>query len=126
MKTMEHKFNSVMTQTHYNKYNNILQSFTTLVNRKELRLDISEWIETVSRDISSSCFILTVVQRSGSSEQQVLPQEYKNTSVACVESTRLLAEVVEEYGARHITTEIRNDRFYVTTDNNVTITMVFD
>ena len=115
-----------MTQAHYNKYNNILQGFTTLINRKELRLDISEWIETVSRDISSSCFILIVVQRPGSSEQQVLPQEYKNTSVACVESTRLLAEVMEEYGARHITTEIRNDRFFVITDNDVRITMVID
>lgn len=116
-----------MTQSHFNKYNNILQAYASQINKKELSLDISEWLETSSRyDKSSSCFILMVVQRPESREQQIIPQEYKNMSAACVESTRLLAEVMAEVGARHITSEIRNDRFFVITDNNVRITMVLD
>ena len=116
-----------MTQSHYNKYNSILQAYASQINKKELSLDVSEWIETSSRyDKSSSCFILMVVQRPESREQQIIPQEYKNMSAASVESTRLLAEVMAEVGARHITSEIRNDRFFVITDNNVRITMVLD
>ena len=124
---MNTNFSFNMTQAHYNKYNNILQGYASQINKKDLRLDISEWIESSSRyDKSSSCFILTVVQRPGSREQQIIPQEYKNMSAACVESTRLLAEVMAEVGARRITSEIHNDRFFVITDNDVKITMVID
>lgn len=124
---MNTNFSFNMTQAHYNKYNNILQAYASQINKKELRLDVSEWIESSSRyDKSSSCFILTIVQRPGSREQQIIPQEYKNMSAACVESTRLLAEVMAEVGARRITSEIRNNRFFVITDNDVKITMVID
>ena len=123
---MKTNFAFNMTQAHYNKYNNILNGYASQINKKELRLDISEWIDTVRDDVSSSCFILTVVQRPGSSEQQILPQEYKNMSAACVESTRLIAEMMSEFGARQITTEIRNDRFFVTTENDLKITLVLD
>ena len=40
--------------------------------------------------------------------------------------SRVLAEIIADCGARCITTDIRNDRFYVTTENNVKITMVLE
>ena len=112
------------TQSHFSKYNNLLQKYASQVNKKEIRLDVTEWIESSDRDDSSSCFILIVVQRPGAHEPQTLPQEYKSLASACVECPRLLTEVISEYGGRYISTEIRNDRLYVTTDNNVKITMV--
>ena len=109
------------------KIENMIQFYATQFNQKDLRLDITEWFETFSmEEITSSCFILTVVQRPGAREQQMLPQEFKSLKAACMDSTKLLSEVIAECGARSISTEIRNDRFFVTTDNNVKITMVLD
>ena len=115
------------SHTNANKYNKMIQGAYSQFSKKDLRLDVTEWIETFSRDdASSSCFILTVIQRPGAREQQMLPQEFKNLKAACMDSTKLLSEVITECGARSISTEVRNDRFYVTTDNNVRITMVLD
>lgn len=114
------------TQSHFTKYNTVIQKYASQVNKKEISIDVTEWIESSDRDDSSSCFIFTVVQRPGSLEPQTLPQEYKSLASACVECTRLLAEVISECGGRYISTEIRNDRLYVTTDNNVKIMMVLD
>ena len=113
---------------HYksSKYNKMIQRLATQVNQKDLRMDVADWIETVSSEESTSCFILTVVQRPGAREQQVLPQEYKSLKAACMNSSRVLAEIISDCGARCITTDIRNDRFYVTTENNVRITMVLE
>lgn len=113
------------TQSHYFKFNSRIQKYASQVNSKEIRLDVTEWIESSDREDSSAYLILTVVQRPAH-EPQTLPQEYKSLAAACVECTRLLAEVISECGGRYISTEIRNDRLYVTTDNNVKITMVLD
>ena len=115
------------SHTNANKYNKMIQGAYSQFSKKDLRLDVTEWIETFSRDdASSSCFILTVIQRPGARDQQMLPQEFKSLKAACMDSTKLLSEVITECGARSISTEVRNDRFYVTTDNNVRITMVLD
>lgn len=109
------------------KYNNMLQKLASQVNQKDLRMDVTDWIETVSNaDASSSCFILTVVQRPGAREQQVFPQEYKSLKSACVSCSKVLAEIIEDCGASSITSDIHNDRFYVTTENNVKITMIIE
>lgn len=110
-----------------NKCNAMIERLASQFNQKDLRLDITEWFETFSmEEITSSNFILTVVQRPGAREQQMLPQEFKSLKSACMDSTKLLSEVIAECGARSFSTEIRNDRFFVTTDNNVKITMVLD
>ena len=110
-----------------NKCNAMIERLASQFNQKDLRLDITEWFETFSmEEITSSSFILTVVQRPGAREQQMLPQEFKSLKAACMDSTKLLSEVIAECGARSISTEIRNDRFFVTTDNNIKITMVLD
>lgn len=115
------------SHTNASKYNYMIQRLAANVNQKDLRIDITDWIETVSRDDASSpCFILTVVQRPGAQEQYVLPQEYKSMKSARMNCSSYLAEIIADCGAFSITTEIRNDRFYVTTDNNVKITMVLD
>ena len=109
------------------KYNKMIQKLATQVSQKDLRTDVADWIETFSgMDTSSSCFVLTVVQHPGSCERQVLPQEYKSLKSARMNCSRVLAEIIADCGARCITTDIRNDRFYVTTENNVKITMVLE
>ena len=124
MKTNTHPF---MNQSQINKLNNMIDAIASRYNQKELRAEISEWFETFSReDISSAYTVLTVVQYPGAMERRVLPQEFKNVSAACMDSSYLLSRVIADCGAFSITTEIRNDRFYVTTDNNVKITMVLD
>ena len=120
-------FNGMRSHINANKCNNMIQKLAAQVNQKDLRMDVADWIETVSSvETSSSCFILTVVQRPGSMEQQVLPQEYKSLKAACMDSSKFLAEIIADCDARYITTDIRNDRFYVTTENNVKITMVME
>ncbi len=96
------------------------------INQMDLRSDIAEWIETSSREDISFCSILTVVQRPGSLDWQLLPQEYKSQSAARVEGAQFLSKIILSCGGRFFSSEIRNDRFYVTTDNNVKITMVFE
>ena len=109
------------------KYNKMIQKLATQVSQKDLRTDIADWIETVSGiDASASCFVLTVVQRPGAREQQIFPQEYKSVKSAKQNCTRVLAEIIADCGAQCATTDIRNDRFYVTTENNVKITMVLE
>ena len=118
-------YNGMRSHINTHKCNNMIQKLASQVNQRDLRMDISEWIESISRT-DSSCFILTVVQRPGSREQQVLPQEYKSMKAACMNSSRYLAEIISDCGAKSITSDIRNDRFYVTTENNVKITMVME
>lgn len=120
-------YNGMRSHINSNKFNSIINKFATQVNQRDLREDISEWIETASStDITASCFILTVVQRPGAREQQVLPQEYRSLKAACINSSRILAEIIADCGAHCITTDVRNERFYVTTENNVKITMVME
>lgn len=110
-----------------NKYNKMIQKLATQVSQKDLRTDIADWIETVSSaDTTSSCIVLTVVQHPGAREQQIFPQEYKNLKSARMNCSRVLAEIIADCGAQCATTHIRNDRFYVTTENNVKITMVLE
>lgn len=109
------------------KYNKMIQKLDSQVSQKDLRTDVADWIETVSGvDTSSSCFVLTVVQRPGAREQQIFPQEYKSLNSARINCSRVLEEIIADCGARCITTDIRNDRFYVTTENNIKITMVVE
>ncbi len=116
-----------MSHLNSSKYNKMIQKLASQVSQKDLRTDVADWIETVSGvDTSSSCFVLTVVQHPGSCERQVLPQEYKSLKSARMNCSRVLAEIIADCGARCITTDIRNDRFYVTTENNVKITMVLE
>ena len=97
------------------------------MKRYELRADITEWYETLSvSETSSPCIVMTVVQRLGSGEQQILPQEYKSLKAARMDSSRVLADVMADCGARDFTAEIREDRLVVTTDNRYKITMVID
>lgn len=119
-------YNGMRSHINTNKCNNMIQKLASQVNQKDLRMDVTDWIETVSSVETTSCFILTVVQRQGAQEQQVFPQEYKSLKAACMNSSRVLAEIIADCGARCITTDIRNDRFYVTTENNVKITMVME
>ena len=119
--------NGMRSRSNINKFNNIIDKLASQVIQKDLHDDISEWIETASRvDASSSCFILAVIQRPGAREQQVLPQEYKSLKSARMNCSRFLSEIITDCGARCITTDVRNDRFYVTTENNVKITMVLE
>ena len=123
------KTNNSFNMNHLNssKYNKMIQKLASQVSQKDLRTDVADWIETVCGvDTSSSCFVLTVVQHPGSCERQVLPQEYKSLKSARMNCSRVLAEIIADCGARCITTDIRNDRFYVTTENNVKITMVLE
>lgn len=104
-----------------------LQKFTSQVSLKNLRLDLAEWFETASReDVTSPCFITTVVQRPGAMGLQVLPQEYKSLSSARMDGSKLLAEILADYGVQSISTDIRDDRFVVTGTNGVRVTMVID
>ena len=120
-------YDGMCSHININKCNAMIERLASQFNQKDLRLDITEWFETFSmEEITSSSFILTVVQRPGAREQQMLPQEFKSLKAACMNSTKLLSEVIAECGARSISTEIRNDRFLVTTDNHVKITMVLD
>ena len=97
------------------------------MRRHELRDDVKEWFETASIEpITSELYVLTVVQRPVSRETRTITQEYKNLSVARVESTRLLAEVMADCGARSFTAEIGDDRLVVTTDNRYKITLVIE
>ena len=97
------------------------------MRRHELRADVAEWFTTASLvDSSSELYVLTVVQRPGSWERRTITQEYKNISVARVESTRLLAEVLADCGARSFSVEIGDDKFTVTTDNRFKITLVLE
>jgi hypothetical protein len=122
-----YNINGMRSHANMNKYNNMIKKYATQVNQNDLHEDISEWMETFSSvDTSSSCFILTVVQRPDAQEQQVFPQEYKSMKAACINSTKVLSEIISDCGARCITTDIRNDRFYVTTENNFKITMVME
>ena len=118
--------NNMGNQSQIHHYNNMITKYATQFSQRELRLDLAEWYENFSREDISSSLVLTIVQHIGSPEQQVLPQEYKTASAACMSSTRLISEAIHEIGARSITTEIRNDRFYVTTDNHYQITLVID
>lgn len=106
---------------------NMIQGFSTRVNLMDLRLDITEWIESVSVEgMTSSCFIITVIQRPGAKEQQILPQEYRSLAAACMDGSKTLVEILTDFGARSITTDIRNNRFVVTASNGVMITMVLE
>ena len=108
------------------KTNKMIQQLSCQISQKDLRLDLTDWLESSSNVTSnSSCFVITVVQRPGARDQQVFPQEYKNMKAACMDGSRLLADIIADCGAQCVTdTDIRNDRFYVTTENNVKITMV--
>ena len=93
----------------------------------ELRSDVAEWFTTASLvDSSSELYVLTVVQRPGSWERRTITQEYKNPSAARVESTRLLAEVLADCGARSFSVELGDDKFIVKTDNKFKITLVIE
>ena len=118
--------NTIGTQSHTTKLENMIRDLNTYFIKKDLRSDIAEWIETASREEFSSCFILTVVQRPGSHERRVLPQEYRNARTACSQSTRLLTEMIADCGARSFTTDIVGDRLFVTTDNRYKITLVLE
>ena len=111
-------------ELHVQKFNHQLDQLACRVNQKDLRSDVAEWLEDIIEVENSSCMVLTVVQQGN--QQQILPQEYKNMRSARYGSARLLAEVISEFGARCISTEIRNDRLYVTLNNKVKITMTLD
>ena len=97
------------------------------MRRHELRAEVAEWFETASiNDTTSLLYVLTVVQRPGNWGTRTLTQAYKYLSAAMVESTRLLAEVMADCGARSFTAEIGDDRFVVTTDNRYKITLVIE
>ena len=115
------------SQTEADKFSHMIQSVTLTINFKEIREDITEWVETLSsQERSSSCAIITVIQRSGSQERQTLTQVYKSLGAARADCTKTLAEIMAEFGARDYTAEIRNDRLFITTDNRYKITLVLD
>ena len=121
------KSNGMRSRSNNVKINNMIQKLAFQVNQKDLRLDVEDWFETISNEeTSSSCFVLTVVQRPGAREQQIFPQEYKSVKSAKQNCSRVLAEIIDDCGAQCATTDIRNNRFYVTTENNVKITMVLE
>ena len=114
------------TESQNKKSATYFKRFAPRVNQKELRQDLAEWFETITCK-PSTCFVTTVIQLPGTAGRQILPQEYKSIAQACMEGAYLLAEVIAEHGARNVTsTDFRNDRFFVTTDNGVKITMVIE
>lgn len=109
------------------KFYKAIRELDSRINQKDLRSDISEWIESVSNEgLASTCFIITVIQRPGAKEQQILPQEYRSLAAACMDGSKTLVEILTDFGARSITTDIRNNRFVVTASNGVMITMVLE
>ena len=115
------------SQTEADKFGRMIQSTSLTINHNELRADITEWTETLSSmEHSSSCTIITVIQRSGTQEQLRLPQVYSSLGAARADCTKTLAEIMNEFGAKDYTADIRNGRLFITTDNRVKITMVLD